>query len=186
MQQQKEKTIPHAQVHRKHREILWEYRLWLIWSEVASQATFVTSSQTKTITWAMDSTLTSKHRHHETELVPQRPSCSQEPRVLTARCPLLMSVSNGKLSATTLSWVMSMWTSSPDVEVFATKSDHWNFIPGTNIMERENWLPQIILWPLFPLVCCGTCVFTCVLVHTQSREVNVRENPSHGVLGYFH
>lgn len=85
------------------------------WSEVAPQVTFVTSSQTKTITWAMDSTLTSKHRHHEAEHVPQRPSCSQEPRVLTARCPLLTSVSNGKLSATTLSWVMSMWTSCPDV-----------------------------------------------------------------------
>lgn len=80
----------------------------ILWSEVALQATFVTSSQTETIRWAMNSTLTSKHRRHDAECAPQRTSCSQEPRVLTVRCPLLMSVSNGKLSIRTLSWVMSV------------------------------------------------------------------------------
>lgn len=37
------------------------------------------------------------------------------------------------------------WDGSEDEDV--VKPDNLSLIPGTHMLEGENWLPQVVLWP---------------------------------------
>lgn len=73
-------------------------------------------------------------------------------------------------------------------KAFGAKPDEQKSSPEIHIVEEENQLPEVFLWP--PHVACGTVIHThktskCIQTHS-STAVGTQPIAMHGVMCLFH
>jgi hypothetical protein len=86
-----------------------------------------------------------------------KPDLDVNPQTFRIPClwlPLLLQQSLAALTHSYKSWITGKSYLITDemaqqVKVHATKPDELTWISGTHMVNREDWLPKIVLWPPF-------------------------------------